>query len=170
MSYPNRKIKYSDSDYNVLHISVGLAVFLIAVIAAVYLRKYLLANKKEPYLNSYINSYLESYENNNAFELTSVSQIQTNKPTVILAYAEWCPHCETILPIWNKVCKNYENSSSVLVTQIEEKNPNFKTFKKTYGEINSFPTIISVKNGISEEFEGDRDEESMISFVEQQII
>jgi thiol-disulfide isomerase/thioredoxin len=150
---------------NTIYFIIGLMMILVIVIA-VCLYKKSLAIKEE----SYLNSYMESYENNDDFELKSLSQIETNKPTVILAYANWCPHCESVLPIWNEVCQKYKNNSSVFVTQIEEKNQNFESFKKSHKDINSFPTIIAIKNGKSEEFEGNRDKESMISFIEQQIV
>ena len=168
VSVKKMKLKSFGMKQKTIYFIFGLVIIMM-IAFAVYLYKKSLSTKEESYLNSFNNLYSESFENNNEFELKSLSQIETNKPTVILAYANWCPHCESILPVWNEVCQKYKNNSSVLVTQIEEKNPNFESFKKSHKDINSFPTIISIQNGRSEEFEGNRDKESMISFIEQQI-
>jgi thiol-disulfide isomerase/thioredoxin len=38
---------------------------------------------------------------------TSPSQISTNSSELIFFFAEWCPHCKTAKPIWEKVSADY---------------------------------------------------------------
>ena len=64
----------------------------------------------------------------------------SSKPLVVEFYADWCPHCKRITPIFHKVSKKVKKVNFASVdTQRED---NFELIKKY--NINKFPTFIII--------------------------
>lgn len=74
--------------------------------------------------------------------LTTATSKNIAKPTIIKAFATWCPHCNTMKPIFEALEKKHgslvdfvefdTDASSDLVTQFQ---------------VTSLPTFIFIKNG-----------------------
>ena len=78
---------------------------------------------------------------------------------LVLAYADWCGHCKSFKPIWNKFKEKYQN-----VLDIREVNTDSdKTIMKNLG-VNGFPTVIMLENGVKHDFNGPRTLEGLEKF------
>lgn len=70
---------------------------------------------------------------------------------LILFYADWCPHCKTAKPEWEKAKAEYNNNTingyKILFVEIDCTNPDAKTTSilNKYN-VEGYPTIIMVKN------------------------
>lgn len=75
--------------------------------------------------------------------------------TVILFYANWCPHCKTILPLWEQLEKDFKNDLKVTKLEQSEIENFWKSGKRktkdeeiildTAREVNGYPTIIGIE-------------------------
>lgn len=108
-------------------------------------------NLKEKYIK-YKNKYLQAKMN------TQTGGSSQNE--LMLFKADWCGHCKTFLPTWEKI----SNSSNL--------NVNFKTFdseknKKEMEQysIQGFPTIMYKVGNKLIEYNGSRDENSIKEFI-----
>ena len=89
--------------------------------------------------------------------------------TFALYYADWCPHCQTIKPIFKEFMGNGSvnvNGKSVECKMVEE-----KELKKNGGpDIKGYPTILySDPSGKDVEFSGPRTSDGFMQFLQQQI-
>jgi hypothetical protein len=66
---------------------------------------------------------------------------------IILYYASWCPHCQTMKPEWEKFANKYSsNNSDVNVADVESEFLE-KVGPEHKSNVVGFPTIVSCKNG-----------------------
>lgn len=65
--------------------------------------------------------------------------VDTKKPHVKLFHANWCPHCKTLMPIWEKV--KHRMSSCVVFEDYECSNGPNEECKKY--NIDAYPTIVA---------------------------
>ena len=80
---------------------------------------------------------------------------------VVLYYADWCGHCKSLKDIWNSVvCNNIDDTSSAWCA-VEQSNG--EAIMRNEG-IQGFPTIRKYAKGNSVDFEGDRNESSLLHF------
>lgn len=95
--------------------------------------------------------------------------IPTEKPTLVLFHANWCPHCKNILPTWESVKKTLEESGQFDVLDFEDsrdkdhierasKLPGFRG----YPDIRLYPQGYPMGEPIA--YAGNRSEESIIKF------
>lgn len=73
------------------------------------------------------------------------------KPLVVEFYADWCPHCKNMTPVFKKASKSITKANFATVnTQIPE-----NEFLTTKYNVNKYPTIIIIdtKTGNFEELE-----------------
>lgn len=98
---------------------------------------------------------------------TSAEQFKTqtqNGYWVILYYADWCPHCNSMKPEWNKFATKYQNNPDINVADVES------NFIGNIGEqhkqnIQGFPTIVSCMKGRKvNDFTGERTSSAFDSF------
>ena len=75
-----------------------------------------------------------------------------------LIKADWCGHCQNFLPTWENLQNNYNNKYKFTTLDSEKDKSEINKLK-----INGFPTIL-INN---KEYNGDRTEESIITFIEQ---
>ncbi len=90
----------------------------------------------------------------------------SEKKKLILFKAEWCGHCKSFKPVWEKLQKEYEKNDDVeLVTYDSDNNK----LEMLMYKINSFPTILlqSKKGGV--EYQGQRNENDIKKFLESNI-
>lgn len=98
------------------------------------------------------------------------SQNSTKSVEMIFFFAEWCPHCKTAKPIWEKVSNDY-NSKVVNGYKL-----NFSVVNCTNGDdadvqvainkykVEHFPTIKLLKDNDTIEFDSKISEENLIKF------
>lgn len=68
--------------------------------------------------------------------------LQGSKPVLIEFYADWCPHCQRMMPIVNELIK--EEGDKAYIVQIEgDNNPDLM---KEY-HVDSYPSWILYKDG-----------------------
>lgn len=77
-------------------------------------------------------------------------------PSFTMYYADWCPHCKTLKPVfkeWSKKGSVVIGSKTVFVEMVEvDTNP-----EKVKGKpVKGYPTILLEKDGKFTEFDGDR--------------
>ncbi len=88
---------------------------------------------------------------------------KSNECTVMLFSADWCPHCKEMKPEWDDYIVNYNNDLY---------NVTFKTIKETDNsslvekyQIDSYPSIILIKDDLSYEYDSKFSKESMDLFI-----
>ncbi len=65
---------------------------------------------------------------------------------VILYYASWCPHCQSMKPEWEKFASKYSSQNDINVADIESEFLD-KAGPEHKQNVVGFPTIVSCKNG-----------------------
>jgi thiol-disulfide isomerase/thioredoxin len=79
-------------------------------------------------------------------------------PSLTLYWAEWCPHCHTIMPEWKKLGSNYKG---IKIEAIEEKQSKIK--------MDGYPTIIFRNGKRMEKYEGPRTKTAIIKFLKNKL-
>ena len=85
--------------------------------------------------------------------------------TLLLLHMDGCPHCVTLMPIWEKFVST--NKTSILTKDVEKsKDPN--NLSEKY-DVKGFPTILLLdgKGNKSDTYEGDRTVEGLINYVKK---
>jgi thioredoxin-like negative regulator of GroEL len=83
---------------------------------------------------------------------------------IILYYASWCPHCQTMKPEWEKFANKYSSEKDINVADVESE------FLDHVGSehkqnVAGFPTIVSCKNGRKiSDFNGPRTSDEIDKF------
>lgn len=92
--------------------------------------------------------------------------VNGDKLSIMLYYADWCPHCAFFKPTWNKLYNdNFKNSRSVCFIQVEHSDMN-NIPKKYSKNVMGFPSIHLLKNGkVISEYSGSRDTSSLLEFI-----
>ena len=93
----------------------------------------------------------------------NLSNLLKDGDWMILYYAEWCGHCQTMKPEWNKVVKKLKkNNNNVNIAEIESNHIDNLVNKPT---IQGFPTIKMYNNGKEvANFEDERVADKMENF------
>ena len=85
-----------------------------------------------------------------------------NEKNIFLFKAEWCGHCKTFLPTWEKLEGEYKNNKKInFVTFDSEKN---KVEQIMYN-IKGYPSILIQTGNGTKEYQGNRSEESLRDFI-----
>lgn len=75
-------------------------------------------------------------------------------------YANWCGHCQSLKPEWNKMKSLIKKDANIQIVEIEEnENDKLNQLKKRYPhiQINGYPTIFKIPpNKQIEYYTGDR--------------
>ena len=93
----------------------------------------------------------------------NLSNLLKDGDWMVLYYAEWCGHCQTMKPEWNKVVKKLKkNNNNVNIAEIESNHIDNLVNKPT---IQGFPTIKMYNNGKEvANFEDERVADKMENF------
>lgn len=96
---------------------------------------------------------------------------ETNpRGTFTLYYADWCPHCQTIKPVFKDFMGNGEvniDSQYIKCKMVEEK----QIQRGVDPEIKGYPTLLySDAAGKIVEFNGPRNSDGFLRFLKQQIL
>ena len=114
------------------------------------------------------------YVNNMLPSMATLGQSQNGgeadsdeKATIVLYYAPWCPHCKDIMPMWSGLSKKHKDDVKVDVKKVNcEEHPE----QAEQNEVAAFPTIILFKNGKPYKYTGDRDVDSIESFISNPVV
>jgi thiol-disulfide isomerase/thioredoxin len=83
---------------------------------------------------------------------------------VVLYYANWCPHCQTMKPDWNKLSDKFKNNKQINIADVESEFMD-KIDQEHKQNVQGFPTIISCNKGKKiADFSGSRTYEEMNKF------
>ena len=89
---------------------------------------------------------------------------------LMLFYVDWCPHCKTAKPEWNKLKDEYQdrtiNGYVVTFTEINctEETPDVTQLMNQY-KIESYPTIKLVKDGQIIEYDAKPNKDTLVQFL-----
>ncbi len=83
-----------------------------------------------------------------------------------LFYADWCGHCKTFKPHWNKVKQEMDGKTvnGVTVTFTDINADEQGDVVKEYG-VNGFPTVKCITNNNVMDYDQDRTEEGLMSYI-----
>ena len=77
-----------------------------------------------------------------ATEENFFNEINSNVPTLVDFWAEWCGPCRAVSPIVEEIAKAYAGKLKVLKVNVDEN----QELASRYG-IMSIPTLLFIKNG-----------------------
>jgi thiol-disulfide isomerase/thioredoxin len=123
------------------------------------------------YFTFYYNKNVEAFHANRENVPISETENQPNKScTMMLFYVDWCPHCKTAKPEWNKMKDKYEgktiNGYKVNFTEYNctKESPEIDNLLDQY-KIEGYPTIKLVKDGQVIEYDAKPTESTMTQFL-----
>jgi thiol-disulfide isomerase/thioredoxin len=98
--------------------------------------------------------------------------LPVQEETVVLIYANWCPHCQSMKPEWNEM----KNLLGPMVETIEIEDSDFDKDNKLRNienlklngdkiDVNGYPTMFKIKNGRAEYYGGTRTATEMYNWV-----
>ena len=94
--------------------------------------------------------------------------IEKDRPTLVLFFANWCPHCQMFEPIWKELAKKNEKNKKIQLAQVEYED--MESVPKKYKKIRGFPTIQMMKGGkVLSEFNDMRTIEALESYIKRYI-
>eukprot|EP01114_Cavostelium_apophysatum_P016058 TRINITY_DN4508_c0_g1_i1.p1 TRINITY_DN4508_c0_g1~~TRINITY_DN4508_c0_g1_i1.p1 ORF type:complete len:325 (+),score=50.91 TRINITY_DN4508_c0_g1_i1:53-1027(+) len=85
------------------------------------------------------------------------------KPSFVKFYAPWCGFCKSLAPVWTALAE--ELAGKVEIAKVDCTSESSVKLCQAFG-IQSFPTLIYIKDGKIQKHEGARDKESLKTFVE----
>ena len=95
-------------------------------------------------------------------EATDLSNLLKDGDWMVLYYADWCGHCQSMKPEWQKVVNKMKNKNIVNVAEVESNHINSLINKP---QVNGFPTIKMYNSGIEKaNFEEERVADKMEKF------
>ena len=80
--------------------------------------------------------------------------LTSSGPLMVVVYAKWCGHCQSMFEIWKKLASKVDEKAKVYVIEADD---------YTDKDISGYPSMRIVKNGKSKEYEGGRDLEELSS-------
>ena len=81
----------------------------------------------------------------------------------MLFYADWCGHCKHFMPVWNALKGEFTKKG----ISYEEHESKEESIMQQF-DVQAFPTIKIEENGIVSDYRGNRDIESILSYVSEQ--
>ena len=95
-------------------------------------------------------------------EASNLSNLLKDGDWMVLYYADWCGHCQTMKPEWQKVVNKMKTTNIVNVAEVESNHINSLINKP---QVNGFPTIKMYNSGIEKaNFEEERVADKMEKF------
>jgi thiol-disulfide isomerase/thioredoxin len=108
-------------------------------------------------IGTYIPASFEKMEQ--LIERQTSKLLGSGKPSSLTLYwAEWCPHCHTLMPTWKKLGSSY---NGIKIEAIEESDSKVK--------MDGYPTIIFRSGRKQEKYEGPRTKAAIIKFLKNKL-
>lgn len=82
------------------------------------------------------------------------------RPTLVLWFAHWCPHCQRVKPQWAQVQHALGSTVYVDMVDVDEDRDYVKSMS-----VRSFPTIVFYIDKQAVLYEGDRSTQDILNFV-----
>lgn len=86
--------------------------------------------------------------------------------TLVEFYAPWCGHCKTLAPEWSKAAEALgQRDAPIYLAKVDA------TVHENLGkrfDVSGYPTIVAFRNGEKEEYNGPREADGIIDFVEKE--
>jgi thiol-disulfide isomerase/thioredoxin len=149
-------IKPGSSNMMMTFTYVILAVILIIIGYSIYVY--------------YIKPTLKPNSMNTAEVYNESSNGNTNQAELILFYVDWCPHCKTAKPEWEKVKSQYNgkiiNGYTVIFTEVNctTETQQIQQMVDQY-KIEGYPTIKLVKGNQVVDFDAKPTQQSLTQFL-----
>lgn len=104
----------------------------------------------------------------NLLNHNNIDESVSEKKTAVLFYADWCGHCKKFMPTWTKVSDELDESSPVVLAKFDctksSEDANVQAVMKKYN-VQGFPSVLLFENGEVKEFEQERNESNLKSFL-----
>lgn len=82
------------------------------------------------------------------------------------AYAPWCPHCQSLAPVWNSLAGQLKGRGVAVARMNADAAENSAMADKL--GVQSYPTLLMFRNGVGPvEYTGERSLEAMTNFALQ---
>jgi len=95
-------------------------------------------------------------------EASNLSNLLKDGDWMVLYYADWCGHCQSMKPEWQKVVNKMKNTNIVNVAEVESNHINSLINKP---QVKGFPTIKMYNSGIEKaNFEEERSADKIEKF------
>ena len=101
-------------------------------------------------------------------------QHNTPRAVVGLVHANWCGHCQHLMPEWNKMENNIKNdpklNTKCNIVKIESEHvnnelPKYENMIKQKIPVEGYPTIFLIKGGQIQKYGGERSAEALRGWV-----
>jgi thiol-disulfide isomerase/thioredoxin len=152
LSFLTNKLK----SFKLKSLKIKTLLILLGILLALYFfKKYFLTN--EGFGTDNYETTPEEFE----------QKIQ-NKKSLVLFYANWCPHCKDYMPIWNEVSNDYNKSDkSVQIIKVDcGGDSEFDANLTKKYSIDGFPTIVFVdENGAGTKYDKGQDKSSIFDYL-----
>jgi thiol-disulfide isomerase/thioredoxin len=133
---------------------ITIVICLFVIVVALYYLYYLKETRK-----------IESFSPLKNGELKNMNDLKNETvPIFIFVYAPWCPHCEKMMGMWGELEEKYKSNDKIIIKKINSDEKLFKEFSKVH-KVDSFPTLLLLKDNKSMEYEEGRDKESLVRFI-----
>ena len=109
----------------------------------------------------YKTKYFNLKKINNTMIQNGGSTNKMDKTQVYLFKAEWCGHCRGFKPVWDKIKEALQNKYEFVTVDADKDKNLIEKWK-----IQGFPTIIKKVGENAQEYVGERDEQSVKTFIE----
>jgi thiol-disulfide isomerase/thioredoxin len=86
---------------------------------------------------------------------------KSDKSDIILFKADWCGHCKRFVPTWEAMQKKYKNKYNFITIDSNDKEQ-LKNWN-----VRGFPTIYVKNKNTAVEYEGSREEDDIIKFINE---
>jgi len=82
--------------------------------------------------------------------------------TLVMFYAPWCGHCQSLVPIWDELGEHFKDSKEVIVAKMDSTKNEIENVK-----IRAFPTIKLYLKGVEDvkDYNGIRTLEALLNFI-----
>lgn len=153
---------YSRIVNNGLKISTTSIFIIISIIILITLAIY--------YYYYVVRKFKTTYHANNEGKNSNEYNGQERQAELLFFYADWCPHCKTAKPVWEKIKEQYQNKTingyHIIFTDVNCTNETAETeqMMNKYN-IEGFPTIKLLKDGQIIEFDAKPTSETLNEFL-----
>jgi len=114
--------------------------------------------------NRDINKLKKKFKNKEIETETKINELcggENNKIGIVLIYADWCGHCQSLRPIWNDMIEQIDdNKYDVIEINSDNQDEGINNLKNKYHlddvQVNGYPTIGSIKNNQFTHYTGGR--------------
>merc|ERR1712080_360967 len=86
----------------------------------------------------------------------------SEKKSLVMFYAPWCGHCQTLVPIWDELGEHFKDSNDVVIAKMDSTKNEIENVK-----IRAFPTIKLYLKGVEDvkDYNGIRTLEALLNFI-----